>query len=81
MPLLAPTMVVIWVLNFVSAAGTAIIPAMLATASSRPLALLQFEQVMSGRLEEASIVGIVVVLLTVGVAIVARIFGFRVGMR
>lgn len=81
MPLLAPTMVVIWVLNFVAAAGTAIIPAMLATAASRPLALLQLEQVMSSRLEEGSIVGVVVVLLTVGVAIIARTFGFRVGMR
>ena len=81
MPLLAPTMVVIWVLNFVAAAGSAIIPAMLATAASRPLALLQLEQVMSSRLEEGSIVGVVVVLLTVGVAIVARTFGFRVGMR
>lgn len=79
-PLLAPAMVVVWVLNFVAAAGTAILPAMLASASSKTLALLQFEQVTSGRLEEGSIVGIFVVLLTVGVAIIARVLGFRVGL-
>ena len=79
-PLMAPAMVVVWVLNFVAAAGTAILPAMLASAGSKTLALLQFEQVTSGRLEEGSIVGIFVVLLTVGVAIVARVFGFRVGL-
>ena len=79
-PLMAPAMVVVWVLNFVAAAGTAILPAILASAGSKTLALLQFEQVTSGRLEEGSIVGIFVVLLTVGVAIVARVFGFRVGL-
>ncbi|MDE2835995.1 MAG: iron ABC transporter permease [Chloroflexota bacterium] len=79
-PLLAPAMVVVWVLNFVAAAGTAILPALLASSSSKTLALLQFEQVTSGRLEAGSIVGIFVVLLTVGVAIIARVLGFRVGL-
>ena len=79
-PLMAPAMVVVWVLNFVAAAGTAILPALLASAGSKTLALLQFEQVTSGRLEEGSIVGIFVVLLTVGVAVVARVLGFRVGL-
>ncbi|MEE8519276.1 MAG: ABC transporter permease subunit, partial [Dehalococcoidia bacterium] len=81
LPLMAPAMVVVWVLNFVGAAGTAILPALLASPASKTLALLQFEQVRSGRIEEASIVGVFVVLMTVGVAIVARVLGFRVGLR
>jgi iron(III) transport system permease protein len=80
-PLMAPAMVVVWVLNFVTAAGTAILPALLASNASKPMALLQFEQVMSGRYEEASIVGLFVVLVTVGVAVIARVLGFRVGLR
>ena len=79
-PLLAPTLVVVWILNFVSAAGSAIIPALLATPASRPLALLQLEQLLSGEPERASIVGVFVIALTIGVAIVARIFGFRIGL-
>jgi iron(III) transport system permease protein len=80
LPLLAPSMAVVWVINFVNAAGSAILPAFLATPQSRPLALLQLEHVMSGQNEEASIVGVLVVLMTVGVAIAARTLGFRVGL-
>ena len=81
LPLLAPTLVVVWVLNFVSAAGNAILPAILASPSSRTLALLQFEQVTSGRQGEATVVGVIIVLLTLGPALLARMLGFRVGVR
>lgn len=81
LPLLAPALVVVWVLNFVSAAGNAILPAILASPSSRTLALLQFEQVTSGRDGEATVVGVIIVLLTLGPALLARMLGFRIGVR
>ena len=80
LPLLAPMIVVVWVLNFVSAVGGAIIPAFLATPQTRPLALLQFEHVMSGQYEEATVVGVIVLALTIVVAVLARTAGFRVGL-
>ncbi|MPZ15672.1 MAG: ABC transporter permease subunit [Chloroflexi bacterium] len=79
-PLLAPTMVVLWVINFVGAAGNAIMPALLASPASKPLALRQLEYVLAGDLERSSIVGIMVLLLNVGVAVMARTLGFRVGL-
>jgi iron(III) transport system permease protein len=79
-PLLAPTLVVVWVLHFITAASSAIMPALLASSASKPLALLQLDHVLDNRPEAASVAGVVVVLLTVGVAILARRFGFRVGL-
>jgi iron(III) transport system permease protein len=79
-PLLMPTMVVLWVIHFVAAAGNAIMPALLASAASKPLALRQLEYVLAGDLGRSSIVGIIIVLLNVSVAIIARRLGFRVGL-
>jgi iron(III) transport system permease protein len=80
LPLIAPTLAVVWILSFVSAAGSAVIPAMLATAPSRTLSLLQLEHVLSGLNESAAVVGVLVVVLTIGVAVLARLLGFRVGV-
>jgi iron(III) transport system permease protein len=79
-PLLMPTMVVLWVIHFVAAAGNAIMPALLASSASKPLALRQLEYVLAGDLGRSSIVGIVIVLLNVSAAIIARRLGFRVGL-
>ncbi len=79
-PLLMPTVVVLWVIHFVAAAGNAIVPALLATPASKPLALRQLEYVLSGDMERGSIVGILILALNIGVAIAARGFGFRVGL-
>ncbi len=80
LPLLMPTMVVLWVINFVAAAGNAILPALLATPASKPLALRQLEYVLSGDMERGSIIGILILALNIGVAIAARLLGFRVGL-
>ncbi len=79
-PLLMPTVVVLWVINFVGAAGNAIMPALLASPNSKPLALRQLEFVLAGDLERGSIIGIMILLLNVGVAVAARLLGFRVGL-
>lgn len=79
-PLMAPTMVVLWLLHFVSAAASAIMPALLASPASKPLAMMQLEYILAGRSEPSSVVGVLVVLLTVGVAVAARAFGLRVGL-
>ncbi|NIO06640.1 MAG: ABC transporter permease subunit [Deltaproteobacteria bacterium] len=80
LPLMMPTMLVLWVFHFVTSAASAIMPALLASYSSKPLALLQLEFVLAGHAEPSSVVGVIVVIMTVGVAIVARLIGFRVGL-
>jgi hypothetical protein len=45
------------------------------------MALLQLDYMVEGRYESAAVVGVLVVLLTTGVAIVGRTIGLRFGLR
>jgi iron(III) transport system permease protein len=80
-PLMAQTMVLVSVIKFMFAAqhNSAII--LLATSETRTLSLLALDQVAAGYREVASITIIMVTLLTLGLAIVARSFGLKVGIR
>ena len=80
-PLMAQTMVLVGVIKFMFAAqhNSAII--LLATSETRTLSLLALDQVAAGYREVASITIIMVTLLTLGLAIVARSFGLKVGIR
>jgi len=80
-PLMFPTLLLVAVLNFIHAARDISNVALLATSSSRTLALLQLDFMVSGRYESATVVATIVMLLTTGVALVARIFGLRIGIR
>lgn len=79
-PLLMPTMVVLFVFHFVLAAGNAIMPSYIASPDSKPLALMQLEFILAGDSERSSAAGIFIVFISAGVAIAARMFGFRVGL-
>ena len=80
-PLMAQTMVMVAVIKFMFAAqhNGAII--LLATSETRTLSLLALDQVAAGYREVASITIILITVLTLGVAIVARSFGLKVGIR
>jgi iron(III) transport system permease protein len=80
-PLMAQTMVMVAVIKFMFAAqhNSAII--LLATSETRTLSLLALDQVAAGYREVASITIILITLLTLGLAIVARSFGLKVGIR
>ena len=80
-PLMAQTMVMVGVIKFMFAAqhNSAII--LLATSETRTLSLLALDQVAAGYREVASITIIMVTLLTLGLAIVTRSFGLKVGIR
>jgi iron(III) transport system permease protein len=80
-PLMAQTMVLVGVIKFMFAAqhNSAII--LLATSETRTLSLLALDQVAAGYREVASITIIMITLLTLGVALVARSFGLKVGIR
>jgi len=81
MPLMAQTMVLIGVLKFLFAARSASSIILLATSETRTLALLALDQIAAGYRETASITVLLVVLLTTGLALIARSFGLRVGIR
>src|SRR5437762_13339868 len=75
------SMVLVRVINFLFASqhNSAII--LLSTSETRTLSLLALDQVAAGYREVASITIIMVTVLTLGLAIVARSFGLKVGIR
>jgi iron(III) transport system permease protein len=80
-PLMAQTMVLVAVLKFMFAAQQTSSIILLATSETRTLSLLALDQVAAGYREVASITVIFIMLLTLGVAMVARSFGLKVGIR
>jgi len=80
-PLLLPTLILVGVLNFIHAARDISTVALLASSSSRTLALLQLDFMVSGRYESAAVVATMVMILTTGVALAARAFGLKLGLR
>jgi iron(III) transport system permease protein len=81
MPLLGPVLLTVALLTFNSAARNVAGVAMLATASNRPLAMLQVDYMVDGRYEPAAIVGVLIVAMTLGMAFVTRILANRIGIR
>lgn len=80
-PLMAQTMVLVAVLKFMFASQQTSSIILLATSETRTLSLLALDQVAAGYREVASITVIFIMLLTLGVALVARSFGLKVGIR
>lgn len=83
-PLLMPTLVLIGVFNFVIAAGTTSSIILLAERGTKTLSILALELMSrsdGADLEGAGIVSLVIVALTAGVALIARKFGLKVGVR
>ena len=81
LPLMAQTMVLVGVLKFMFAAQHTSGIILLATSESRTLSLLALDQVAAGYREVASITVIMIMALTLGVALIARSFGLKVGIR
>jgi iron(III) transport system permease protein len=82
-PLLMPTWILIGTLNFVVAANTTSSIILLADRSTRTLSILalEFASPDLGMREEASIISIFLIVLTVGIASLARAFGLRLGVQ
>ncbi|OGQ84021.1 MAG: hypothetical protein A3F90_14615 [Deltaproteobacteria bacterium RIFCSPLOWO2_12_FULL_60_19] len=80
LPLLTPVLLLVGIMSFISATRNISHIALLVTSANRPLAMLQLDFMADARYEAAAVVGTIVVLLTVGVALVARLFGLRVGL-
>ena len=82
-PLLMPTLILLMTLNFTVAAGTVSSIILIADRGTMTLSLLALEYADPGigRREEASIVGLFIMAMTVGLASTARAFGLKLGVR
>lgn len=80
LPLIAPTIAVVALQSFATAVSAVSLIALLGSADNKPLALLQLEYLDTGLFEPASVVGILIFLLTVGAALLARLIALRAGL-
>jgi iron(III) transport system permease protein len=79
LPLLGPVLISVALLTFNSAARNIANIIMIITGDNRPLSLLQIDYMADGQYEPAAIVGVIIVLLTLGFALIARLITRRVG--
>jgi iron(III) transport system permease protein len=77
LPLIAPTLVSIFIVVFIATLRDISTSILLASASTRPLSLLMIEFSMAGEMEAAAVIGVVISLMAVTVAVIARRFGLR----
>jgi iron(III) transport system permease protein len=81
LPILMPVLLLVGVMNFISAARDIASVALVATAETKTLALLQLDYMVEGRYETAAVTSFIVIILSTGIALLARALGLRVGIR
>jgi iron(III) transport system permease protein len=77
-PLLMPMMIAVGIFTFVSASRDIGRIVFVVGGTNRPLSLLQLDFMTSERLEAAAVVGVIVTLLSLGVAVAARLGGLHI---
>jgi iron(III) transport system permease protein len=80
-PILAPTLALVGVANFISSSRDIATIALLAANHSKTLSLLQLDYLTDGQLETGAVISVVLIVLTTGIAFVARLFGLKMGIR
>jgi iron(III) transport system permease protein len=78
-PLVAPMMVSIFVLVFMSSIRDISTPILLATPATTPLSVLMLERSVAGEIEKAAVIGVILSVLAIITALVMRRLGFRLG--
>ena len=80
LPVITPAMVAVGLVAFVFAARDIGRIALLAGSETRPLALLQLDFMVNDQFEVSAVIGVIIVSLTFGVALVAKLIGLRLGV-
>jgi iron(III) transport system permease protein len=79
LPLIAPAVLIVGLLVFASAAREISLVALLSTGAIKPLSMLQLNYMEDGSYELATVIGVLILALTIGAAFVARLVGMRLG--
>jgi iron(III) transport system permease protein len=80
LPLCIRAVIVVAILTFISGARDIGAMVLLVTSQTRPLSILMLDYLMDGSLEAATVIALLVTLLSTGVALLARGYGFRLGI-
>jgi len=77
LPLISPMLVVIGVISFISAGRNISQVALLSNSAIRPLSIMQLDYISEGKYEVAAVIATILLLLSLGLAFVARRFGYK----
>lgn len=77
LPLISPTLVVIGVISFISAARNIAQVALLSNTAIRPLSIMQLDYIAEGKYEVAAVIATILLFVSVILALIARKFGYR----
>jgi iron(III) transport system permease protein len=80
LPLVAPAVIVVGLQIFATAVSVVSVVALLGTGDTQPLSLLQLAFLDSGKFESATIVGLLVLVITMLAAMLARFVSSRYGL-
>jgi len=80
LPLIAPAVAIVGILEFVAATRGVSTAVLLSSHATQTLAVFQLKYIEAGDLETASVVGIVILALSTGIALAGRLFGLRFGL-
>jgi len=79
-PLVSPVVAVVGVLTFATAARATSVVALLSSRNIQPLSMLQLDHMSDGAFERASVIGVLILFLTTGVALIGRYIGSKSGI-
>lgn len=77
LPLIAPTVAIVALQNFAAATAAVALIAFLGSGSNQPLSLLQLQYINTGLFESAGVVGVLIAVVTIAAATLARYYGLR----
>jgi iron(III) transport system permease protein len=77
LPIISPTLMVVGLISFISAGRNISQVALLSNSTTRPLSVMQLDYISEGRYETAAVIAIILLLLSLGMALIARRFGYR----
>jgi iron(III) transport system permease protein len=77
LPLISPTLVVIGIISFISAGRNISQVALLSNSAIRPLSIMQLDYISEGKYEVAAVIATILLLLSLGLALLARRFGYK----
>jgi iron(III) transport system permease protein len=78
LPLISPALVVVGLITFIGVSRNIAQVALLSNTANRPLSIMQLDYIAQGRLEVAAVIAVLIMFITIGVALLARIFGYRI---
>jgi iron(III) transport system permease protein len=80
-PIVVPTVLLVGTTTFITSAREIASVSLVATAGTKTLSLLQLDYVIQGRYGPAAVISFMVILMSTGLALAARAFGLRIGLR